>query len=143
MCALVKGFFDLSDILCGRVSANTYGTPRPAGRTQWQWDGEPHGCLKEGSPAGDGEIQRRISLSAQDSIADEHQIRIDAEILEPTITESHTARIRITTTNEGSKRALPVASDGCELFNRAKRGSDEPPGLWLHNPASVENIDRD
>lgn len=92
---------------------------------------------------GDEDVQRRVALASQDSVADDHEIRIDVEILQPTITATHTARLQITTTNKGPKRAISIGTDGCALFSRSDGGSDEPPGLWLHSYESAENITRD
>lgn len=89
------------------------------------------------------ETQRRVSLAEQDSIAADHGIRIDADVLLPTITDVRTALVRITTTNEGQKRALSVGTGNCGLFARGDGGSAEPPGLWLHSPNYAVNIPRD
>lgn len=105
------------------------------------------GCLSTGyhaaaSTTGDGEIQRRVSLADQDSMADGGEIRVDVEVLEPTIADAHTARLRVTTTNEGAKRKISIGTDGCELFNRSHGGSDHPRGLWLHAAFITDHIDR-
>lgn len=94
------------------------------------------------SPPPEETLHRRVSLTSQDALADEHELRLDVEILEPRITDNHTALIRITTTNEGQKRAVSVGRPGCDLLNRSRGGSDTPAGLWLHTPDQAEYIDR-
>lgn len=106
------------------------------------------GCLSSahqaaGTTAGDGEIQRRVSLADQDSVADDRELRIEVEVLEPTITLAHTARLRITTANDGAERKVSIGTDGCELFNRSRGGSDRPRGLWLHAAFITDHIDRE
>lgn len=96
-----------------------------------------------GSLTGDGEVHRRVSLADQDSLATGLQVRIEVEVLEPTIRDAHTARVRITTTNEGRRRALSVGTGPCRLFNRETSTSNEPPGLILHAPDSSHHIDRE
>ncbi len=98
------------------------------------------GCLAGGNS---GSHQRRVSVADQDSLVDDHAVRIAPEVLEPEITDEHTARVEITTTNEGPKRALSVDTGDCAPFNRGERGSDDPPGLWLHDPNRAGGIDRD
>jgi hypothetical protein len=87
-------------------------------------------------------VQRRVSLAEADDTEREYDLRIDVELLEATIAASHTARLRVTTTNEGEQRRLSVGTGACTLFNRS-RGASEQPGLFLHPPGSDEWIDRD
>lgn len=75
-------------------------------------------------------VQRRVSIAEQDSIPDEYQLQIEAQMLETTLTDSQTARIRITITNNGPARGIPVAKEGCALFNRYSQTSF-PRGIWL------------
>jgi hypothetical protein len=86
-------------------------------------------------------IQRRVSLAGADDIEREHDLRIEVEALETTITASHTAKLRVTTTNEGEKRRISIGTGACTLFNRS-RGASEQPGLFLHSPGSEEWIER-
>lgn len=86
--------------------------------------------------------QRTVSLEHQDEVPQRHQVSVDVEVLEPAITAAHTARIRVTTTNEGPARSLSVAPDMCNLFNRNRAGSDDPEGLWLHQPENSPDADR-
>ena len=86
-------------------------------------------------------IQRRVSLAGADDIEREHDLRIEVEALETTITASHTAKLRVTTTNEGEKRRISIGTGACTLFNRS-RGASEQPGLFLHSPGSDEWIER-
>lgn len=100
------------------------------------------GCLGRGDSGTDGEYARQISLVSQDTVPDTHDVAIDVELLATRVTSDLAARLRITTTNEGARRAISIGDDGCELFNRSKGGSDEPPGLWLHDPDRTEHVDR-
>jgi len=84
------------------------------------------------STVSDG-TQRRISLAGQDSIADEHQVSITVEMLEPAVTDEHPARVRIAITNWGDERRF----SGCAVFDRESLGSN-PPELWLES-----NLDED
>lgn len=89
-----------------------------------------------------GDLQRRITLAGSDVLPDEHGLRVDAAVAEPTVTADHPARIRIETTNAGPRRALSVGTGGCAIFNRGELGSDDPPGLWLHRPARAATVER-
>ena len=82
-------------------------------------------------------IQRHVSLAGADDIEREHDLRIEVEALETTITASHTAKLRVTMTNEGERRRLSISEDGCSLFNRSG-GASEPPGLYLYPPQTAE-----
>lgn len=77
------------------------------------------------------EVQRILSVESQDSVAEEHELEIAVEMLEPEITDDHPARVRVTTTNEGAPRNISISEGGCSLFNRRDSGSDDPRGLWL------------
>lgn len=92
--------------------------------------------------ATDEDRQRTVSLENQDEVPKRHQVSIGVEVLEPAITAAHTARIRVTTTNEGPARSLSVGPDMCSLFNRNRAGSDDPAGLWLHQPEDSQDADR-
>lgn len=100
------------------------------------------GCLGTGSSGTDVKYARQISLVSQDTVPVTHEVAIDVKLLAAQVTSDRTARLRITTTNEGSRRAISIGNDGCELFNRSKGGSDAPPGLWLHDPGHTEYIER-
>lgn len=86
--------------------------------------------------------QRRITLDSQDMAPEEHAVSIDVELLEPTVTDDHPARLRLTTTNEGPRRALSIHQHGCSLFNRDSGLSDDPPGLVLIHPGRIPYIER-
>lgn len=86
--------------------------------------------------------QRTVSLEHQDEVPKRHQVSVVVEVLEPAITAAHTARIRVTTTNEGPARSLSVGPDMCNLFNRNRAGSDDPKGLWLHQPEDSPDAQR-
>lgn len=88
------------------------------------------------------QIQRQVILSCQDSLHEGYQMQINAEVLKPTITADHTARLRVTTTNNGPKRAFSIGTGGCDLFNRSRAASDEPAGLWLYRSDSTNNLTR-
>ena len=94
------------------------------------------------SPPPGRTLQRRVSLASQDVVAEEHELRLNVEVLDPTVTADRTALIRVTTTNEGPPRSLSIGRSGCDLLNRSRGGSDTPAGLWLHSPDRTEHIDR-
>jgi hypothetical protein len=100
------------------------------------------GCIGSIEAPTGGDYTRRISLESQDTVPAEYKVDLDIELLATRVTPTQTARLRITTTNEGAKRAISIGGDGCELFNRSKGGSDDPPGLWLHDPDQTKYIDR-
>ena len=93
------------------------------------------GCLdnilpEDSTPTVGPGTQRRVVLHDQDTVSDRHQVRIEAIVAVPTVTESHTATVRTTLTNEGPERAIGVSTGACSLFNRRDAVS-EPQGLWL------------
>ena len=90
-----------------------------------------------------GDLQRRVGLAGQDAVPDEYGVRIEAEVLRGLVTDEETARVRITTTNEGPERRLSVGPDMCNILNRNRGASDDPRGLWLHEADSTEYIERD
>ncbi|MFC6964964.1 hypothetical protein [Halocatena marina] len=87
-------------------------------------------------------IQRHLSIVDQDSIADSHELRVHVELLESTTTNTQPATLRVSTTNEGPRRAISVGTDGCDLFNRDRGGSKEPRGLWLYRVETMDAVDR-
>lgn len=89
------------------------------------------------------DVQRRVAIVDQDTVADEYDLRLDAEVVEPTITDAYTARLRVTMTNEGEKRGFARHAGDCGPFKEGEGGSDEPLGLWLHRPESATYIDRE
>lgn len=91
---------------------------------------------------GGSEFQRKVSIDDYDSVPSEYGIEIDVEILRSSITDKQTARLKVTTINNTTKQAISVDSNQCDIFNRSRGGSDDPPGLWLHNPDYAENINR-
>lgn len=56
-----------------------------------------------------------------------------ATIRESTITESHTAQLRVTITNAGPARGIPISTGKCALFNRYSQTSN-PQGVWIGLP---------
>lgn len=85
--------------------------------------------------------RRRVSLAEVDGTPDDVPVDIDVEIIEALATADHPVRIAVTTTNQGSERAISVAEGGCCLFNREKGGSDEE-GLWLYPAENTDHEDR-
>lgn len=78
---------------------------------------------------------RTVALVAQDEVGETHHLDIQVEMVEPTISSSQTARIRVTTANRGGKRALSVGSAPlCDIFNRADGGSDDPRACGSNQP---------
>lgn len=106
------------------------------------------GCVSTGYVArgnrGDSgnDDRRRVTLAAADDVPSGHAVTIAVDLLAGDVTADRTARLRVTTINEGSRRALSVGTDGCCLFNRNRAGS-EPAGLWLHRPNTAESVERD
>jgi len=86
--------------------------------------------------------ERRVSLDEQDSVPSEHDLGIDVEVLESAITDSGTARLRVTTTNEGPQRVLSVGTGSCAILNRGDCLSD-PPGIRLYRTEHADSISRD
>jgi hypothetical protein len=80
------------------------------------------------------DIQRRVSVAGVDEVPDKHDLRIEVKLLQSTVTDEHTAHLRLTATDETSrKRRIGIGTGKCSLFNRTK-GKSEPPGLWLLTP---------
>lgn len=88
------------------------------------------------------ERQRTVDLDSQDTVPETHQVSIAVAVLESAITTAQTARLRVTMTNEGSKRAFRVAGGYCKLFTDPHAGSDDPAGLWLYQPDETKHLDR-
>lgn len=101
------------------------------------------GCITPRARRGDGpaDRRRRVSVAGRDDTA--HGIRMDVELLRATVTDDRTARLAITTTNAGPRRALSVGTDGCALLNRSEGRSDNPAGLWLYRDGQTEWLERD
>jgi hypothetical protein len=90
-------------------------------------------------------VQRTITIASQDTVAEEHDVTIEAEMLETEVTANHTARVKFTITNANSDQLVSVGGqgeNGCGLFNRSLGWSDDLAGLWLVNPTESRNIDR-
>jgi len=87
-------------------------------------------------------VQRLVHLDAVDDAGTDHDVVIDAAVLEPSVTAEHPTRVAVTTTNEGRERAISVGSDQCCLFNRSG-GASDPEGAWLHRVGSTERVERD
>jgi hypothetical protein len=93
--------------------------------------------------ATDPDVRRRtVSLSSVDDIATEHRVSIDVGLLEENVTDEHTARLRVTTTNEGEPRRLSVGDRMCAIFNREGEMSD-PEGVWLYRPEETQWLERE
>ena len=75
-------------------------------------------------------LQRRVSIAEEDPVPEGYGVRVEARCLEATITDEHTARIRLTVANEGPERMIAVSTGGCALFNRYSQSS-RPRGVWL------------
>lgn len=88
------------------------------------------GTSPRSSESPSGRVQRRLSLSGQDTVREGAELRIEASVLDPTVTDSQTARIRVTITNDGPSREISVSTGRCALFNRYSQAST-PRGLWL------------
>ena len=100
------------------------------------------GCQRHRGTRSDDDGRRRVSLAGRDAVPEPHEVSIDVEVLEGAITPDRPARLRLTVTNEGADRALSAGEGGCNLFDRARGGSDDPPGLWLYRPSEAEALQR-
>lgn len=101
------------------------------------------GCQQFRAITGDDNTQRVVKLADQDSGPESHQVRITVDLLEQSVTDAHPARLEVSTTNEGPRRALSVGRELCSLFNRSDGGSDDPAGLWLYRPEDAQDLDRE
>ncbi|WP_276258370.1 hypothetical protein [Haloglomus litoreum] len=86
--------------------------------------------------------ERRVTLAEVDDVPDEHEVRMEVEMLETVANADHPPRLTVTTTNEGPEQAISGGSDMCHLFNRSRAGSDDPEGLWLYRADDADDIDR-
>lgn len=112
----------------GLLAGCTTGNP-PANRAASASEAETRTTTSETTSNGD--VQRRMSLAGVDEVPDEHDLRIEVELLQSTVTDEHTAHLRLTATDESSrKRRIGIGTGKCSLFNRTK-GKSDPPGLWL------------
>jgi hypothetical protein len=68
-------------------------------------------------------------------------LSIEVKILEQTVTANHPARLRISTTNYGPKRALSIGTGHCRIFNRWDSHSN-PVGLTLVS-SNVSQVNSD
>ena len=100
------------------------------------------GCTQVGSSSSLDTDRRVVYLYAVDDVPAEHDVEMSAEVLQSSIDVEQTARLAVSTTNTGERRALSVAPDQCALFNRNQGGSDHPKGLWLYRADVASHIDR-
>lgn len=100
------------------------------------------GCQRLRGTWSDDDGRRRLALASQDAVPEPHEVSIDVELLDGTITTERTARLRLTVTNEGSPRAISAGEGMCNLFNRHRGGSDDPAGLWLYRPSKTGGLER-
>jgi hypothetical protein len=134
-----RRFFATAVAGTGLLAGCTTGTP-PANQATSTSETETR--TTNSGPTSNGDVQRRISLAGVDEVLDEHDLRIEVELLQSTVTDEHTAHLRLTATDETSrKRRIGIGTGKCNLFNREK-GESEPSGLWLYRPEEVENLDR-
>jgi hypothetical protein len=90
-----------------------------------------------------GTDERHVRLENVDSIPDVHQLRINIELLESQITDSQTARLAITTTNQGPKREISIGNESwCVILNRHHCRSD-PRGVFLYRSDRAKSLKRD
>lgn len=119
-------------LLSGCISSSPNPAEEPpsnANRTQTTSSGTRH----------NRDIQRRVSLAEVDEIPDKHNLRIEVDLLKSSVTDTHTAHLRLTATDETSrKRRITIGTGQCSLFNRLK-GQSEPPGLWLLIPERIDS----
>jgi hypothetical protein len=123
----------------GLLAGCTTGSP-PANQATSTSETETQATNSETTSNGD--VQRRIALAGVDEVPDEHDLRIGVEMLQSTVTDEHTAHLRLTATDETSrKRRIGIGTGKCSLFNREK-GESEPSGLWLYTPDEAKRLDR-
>jgi hypothetical protein len=94
-------------------------------------------------PSNSSDLQRYVSIEDVDSVPPWCEVEMNLELVRSRVTDTETALLRLTTRNTGSPRSISVSADKCRLLNRAKAGSDQPEGLWLHSPQNAESIPRD
>jgi hypothetical protein len=126
---------DDSDISPGSGNGEPSSTDSPSETPTESPSDSPTDSSHEG-------LQRTVSLASVDAIPGRFEVDMDVELLRSRVTDAETARLRITTTNTGSPRSISVAEEMCSLLNRSKGGSDQPAGLWLHDPEQAADIDR-
>lgn len=78
--------------------------------------------------------QRRVSITHQRPDPDNHNLQISATMLEPSVTDSHPVRLRITVANDGQARRMTVHS-GCPMFSKYDWASN-PFGVFLADARS-------
>lgn len=99
------------------------------------------GCVSVGTET--PETRRRtVSIDAVDEVTDEHRVAIDVALLEAEITDEHTARLRVTATNEGPPRWFSVRDSMCAILNRTDEMSD-PEGVWLYRTEETRWLERE
>lgn len=101
------------------------------------------GCTQAGSTSSPDTDRRVVHLDTVDDVPAEHDVEVSVELLHASIDAEQTARLSVSTTNTGERRAISVSPDMCALFNRNQGGSDNPEGLWLHRAGSTDGIERD
>ena len=123
----------------GFLSGCTTGSPPASQATSTSETGTRTSAAET---TGNGDVQRRISLADVDEVPAEHDLRIEVELRQSTVTDEHTAHLRLRATDESSrKRRIGIGTGKCNLFNREK-GESEPSGLWLYTPDEAERLDR-
>lgn len=96
------------------------------------------GCVSAGAGSPRPETRRRtVSIDSVDEIDDEHRVAIDVALLEAGVTDEHTARLQVTTANEGPPRWFSVGDGMCAIFNRSDEMSD-PEGVWLYRTEETQ-----
>lgn len=100
------------------------------------------GCSRFRSVTDPATDERTITVESVDDTPQEHAVSIDVSMLHESVTAEQPARLRVTTTNTGRRRAISISQGRCSLFERWDGGSDDPPGLWLYDPDAASRIDR-
>lgn len=124
--------------VAGSLTTGCLGSPSPS-----RYDSTSFDAASTPPPRPtESTLQRIVTVESQDAVPGEHEIEIVVEMLEAEITDDHTARLRVTATNEGAPRGISIGAGGCNPFNRWDGGSDDPPGLWIFVPDRAASIPR-
>jgi hypothetical protein len=82
----------------------------------------------------------RVTVDAVDTVPDALALALTVDVLEPRVTDAHTARVRVGTTNAGERRASAVGTAECTVLNRRDQASD-PAGCWLEDGRTTRTDD--
>jgi hypothetical protein len=130
-------------VIAGCAAISGRGTPETCTDSTTHTDGSPTTDAR--SPEAETttdrtDVQRTITLADQDTAPEKYGVDLEVEMLETVVTDEHTARLRLTTTNTGGNGYISRFS--CPPFSKSEGGSDRPPGLWLYPANRTQSLDR-